>query len=483
VRQGIAGWLQWVVPPVVFAAVYLLLAGFGHEKAIIGAIFGMTVALWITELLPLAVTALLGISLLILVGGVKEKVAFSALGEQTIPLFIGSFLLAKAMELSGLGRRFAYSILSMRWANRSPSSLLLALGVVSVVISLLVSNTATTAMLLPIGLAILAALGEDHADSKYATAVMLMLTWGSSVAVGLPVGTPPTLLAFGQIPDTTGVRISFVDWMRFGMPITLATLGLSWGILWLLYGRGAPSTAGAADTASAAKLELGPMRPSEKAVLVAFAVALTLWIVPDLAGVILGTDHAVAEWAKERLTAAVAAIVAAALLFLLPARDRESGRALTWSEGAKIDWGVILLFAGGIALGQALFQSGLAKDLGEMGARLMGTKDVWTLTGLMVATSIVLSELASNTAAATVLIPVAIGLAQGAGVDPVPPALGAAIGSSFGFMLPVSTAPNAIVYSSGLVPSREMMKAGLLLDILSAATIWLLLRVFLPTTH
>jgi sodium-dependent dicarboxylate transporter 2/3/5 len=146
----------------------------------------------------------------------------------------------------------------------------------------------------------------------------------------------------------------------------------------------------------------------------------------------------------------------------------------------KIDWGVILLFGSGIALGQALFASGLAKDLGEAAARVSGAHSVWAITGLAIFTSIVLSELASNTAAATVMVPVAIGLSQGAGVNPIPAALGAALGASFGFMLPVSTAPNAIVYSSGLVPSKDMLKAGILLDTVGFVVIWAGLRVALP---
>jgi sodium-dependent dicarboxylate transporter 2/3/5 len=183
---------------------------------------------------------------------------------------------------------------------------------------------------------------------------------------------------------------------------------------------------------------------------------------------------------QSHLTAAVAAIAAATLLFVLPAKDRESGRALTWREGTRIDWGTILLFGGGIALGQAMFKSGLAKELGEIAARASGANSLWTITALCIVAAIILSELASNTAAATTLVPVAIGLAQGAHVSPIAPALGAAIGASFGFMLPVSTAPNAIVYSSGLVPAKDMMKSGILLDLVSAAVIWGCLRLILP---
>jgi sodium-dependent dicarboxylate transporter 2/3/5 len=479
-RSNVSASLRFLVPLAVFVLVYSLLGGLGHEKAIVGAIFAMTVALWITELLPLAVTALLSTSLLVLLGEMPEKDAYAAYGDPIIPLFIGSFLLAKAMDLSGLGQRFAYFILSKGWANRSPALLLLALGLVSCILSLLVSNTAVTAMMLPIGLATLSALKHRQEGSAYAIGVMLMLTWASSVAVGLPVGTPPNLIGISMIETATGTRISFVQWMTFGMPITVVTLLISWALIWLLYRRDAPATAEAGIAARSELKELGPMRSSERVVLLASCVAMLLWILPDSLEVILGKKHELTAWMQAHLTAAVAAMIAASLLFILPAKDRESNRALTWREGTRIDWGTILLFGGGIALGQAMFKSGLAKELGQIAATTSGANTLWTITALSIVASIVLSELASNTAAATTLVPVAIGLAEGAGVSPIAPALGAAIGASFGFMLPVSTAPNAIVYSSGLVPSKEMLKSGILLDILSAVVIWCCLRAVLP---
>ncbi len=479
-RSHIAASLRFLVPLAAFVIVYSLLGGLGHEKAIIGAIFAMTVALWITELLPLAVTALVSTSLLVLIGQIPEKDAYAAYGDPIIPLFIGSFLLAKAMDLTGLGQRFAYWILSKRWANKSPAMLMLALGLVSCILSLLVSNTAVTAMMLPIGLAALAALKHRQEGSAYAIGIMLMLTWSSSVAVGLPVGTPPNLIGIGMIESATGTRVSFVQWMAFAMPITFVTMLISWGLLWFMYRRDAPDTAPAGVAAREELLLLGKMKPSERVVLLAASLAMVLWILPDSLELILGKKHEITAWMQSHLTAAVAAIAAAALLFLLPAKDRESNRALTWREGTRIDWGTILLFGGGIALGQAMFKSGLAKELGLLAASASGANTLWTITALSIVAAIVLSELASNTAAATTLIPVAIGLAQGADVSPIAPALGAAIGASFGFMLPVSTAPNAIVYSSGLVPAKEMLRAGILLDILGAIVIWCCLRLILP---
>ncbi len=153
---------------------------------------------------------------------------------------------------------------------------------------------------------------------------------------------------------------------------------------------------------------------------------------------------------------------------------------MTWQSATKIEWGTILLFAGGLALGKAAFDSGLAKLVGESVAHTLGAKDMWTITALAVGLSIILSELASNTASANVMVPVAIAIANGAGVNPVPAALGAVIGSNLGFMLPISTAPNAVVYSTGLVPSAEMMRKGLVFDIVGFFVTMICLRIFLP---
>jgi len=461
-------------------AIYAALSGLGHEKAIVGAIFAFTVALWITEILPIAVTALFSSALLIFAAAIPEKEVLGAYGDPIIPLFIGSFILAKAMELTGLSDRFALFMLRQPWANRSPGALLFAMGLVSCLISLLVSNTATTAMMLPIGLSVLGTIGIREKTKPFAIAMMLMLTWSSSVAVGMPVGTPPNLIGIGLIEKATGERIGFVHWMAFGMPITFIVMGVCWALLRTLYGKEPPSTVNAASEASRRLAELGPMRASERVVLFAFVVALGLWIIPDSCEILFGKQSPITAWWQSRFPASVAALVAAAIVFLLPAADREQGRAIVWKEAASIDWGTILLFGAGIALGQALFSTGLAKELGEMAAAASGARTLLAVTCLCTAAAIILSELASNTAAATTMVPVAIGLAEGASVSPYAPALGAALGASFGFMLPVSTAPNAIVYSTGLVPSREMLKSGFLLDIVAFLVIVACLMTILP---
>lgn len=467
--------LRPVLPVLAGIGTWLLLGSFSPDQRIVGTIFAVTVALWMLELMPYAMTALLSTGALVLFAGVEEKKAFAAYGDPIIPLFIGSFILAKAMEESKLSDRIAWQILSRRWATGNSSQLLLALGGLTCLISLFVSNTATTAVFLPIGLSMLGAIKRAD-SSRYPVALMLMLTWGSSVAVGVPVGTPPNLIALSMIESEAGVRISFTQWMQFGMPITLAMVVGSWFVLQWKYGRPTLPTDDARELAQTNAAAMGKISIAERNTIIGFSVAMALWIVPDMSVVLLGEANVAAKWLQTHVTAAVAALVGAALLFLLPASTEHR---FTWRQASRIDWGTIILFGGGIALGQAMFGSGLAKELGELAASASGANSLWAITALCIAAAILLSELASNTAAATTLVPVAIGLAEGAGVSPIAPALGVALGASFGFMLPVSTAPNAIVYSSGLVPSREMLRSGILIDVVGFVVtlvgLWLIL--------
>lgn len=469
-------WVRFLAAPAAYALVWYLLAPYGDLQRTVGAIFAATVALWITEPLPHAMTALISTAALVLIAGVDEKKAFGAYGDPIIPLFIGSFILAKAMEVSGLSDRVAWLILTRKGATKSPSTLLFSLGALTCIISLFVSNTATTAMFLPIGISMLNSLNGDR--KKFSIGIMLMLTWGSSVAVGVPVGTPPNLIGIGLIESATGTRIGFGQWMAFAMPITVLLVVASWLVLKILYLKHAPSTRESREVAVTNLRELGPLKVGERNALIAFVIAFVMWVLPDLSSAILGSENPTAKFLLAHLPASVAALVAAATLFILPCNDGTS--RMTWRIATTIDWGTILLFGGGIALGQAMFSSGLAKNLGEAASHASGAGTLWTITALSIGAAILLSELASNTSAATTLVPVAIGLAEGAGVSPIPPALGVAIGASLGFMLPVSTAPNAIVYSSGLVPSREMMKAGILLDVIGFAITLLGLRLTLP---
>jgi sodium-dependent dicarboxylate transporter 2/3/5 len=225
---------------------------------------------------------------------------------------------------------------------------------------------------------------------------------------------------------------------------------------------------------------LGPWTRGQVNTLVAFGFAVALWMLPGGLAAFGLEDAPVSDWLEARMPEAVVAVVAALLLFVLPVRLREGEFTLSWAEAVKIDWGTILLFGGGLTLGTLMFETGVARAMGEAFAAQLGTSSLWGFTFTAIAVGIVMSETTSNTAAANMVIPVVIAIAQSTGINPVPPALGAALGASFGFMLPVSTPPNAIVYGSGLIPIPKMIRAGIIFDIFGLFIIWLGLRLMCP---
>jgi sodium-dependent dicarboxylate transporter 2/3/5 len=469
--------------PAAFAVVLALpLGGLSPEAQRLAAIFAWAVAYWTTETLPPGVTALMAAALAIVLGVAPARTVLAGYADPVIFLFLGSFVLAEAMRQSGLDRRLAASMLRRRWATRTPGRLLATVGVIACALSLWVSNTATTAMLLPIGVGLAGRLGppDDPGAPRFGLGLMLMLAWGSSVAVGIPVGSPPNLIAIGLVREMTDRRLTFFDWTAVAMPLTVAMLGLSWLILRWLYREPREPWAFAGADIQAGEWAPGPWSVAERCVAGVFAGAALGWMLPGAVAFVASPEAPAARWLDARLPESAVALGAAVLLFCLPAGLATGPPAAAWRRLATIDWGTILLFGGGLSLGRLMLETGLAAAAGRLIALLTGTESVWPLTALAVVSGVLLSELTSNTASASVLVPIVIALAQAEGLSPVPPALGAALGASFGFMLPISTPPNAIVYGSGLVPLREMIRAGALLDVAGAVLIWLGLRLLCP---
>lgn len=493
-----------VLAPAGFAIAWLTTGGLGAEGQALSAVLAAVVVLWVCETLPLPVTALVGAILCVLLGVASARQVFGYFADPIVFLFIGSFMLARAMSVHGVDRRIALTFLSIHWISDRPVRLLAGLGVVTAVLSMWVSNTATTAMMLPIALGLLGALHQAKATgggpagapaSPFGTGLMLMVAYAASIGgVGTPVGSPPNLIGIGLIRNSTGIEITFFTWMALAVPI-LAVMAAG---LFLLLHRLHPDTSPrSADEPSAPtsrdgvrsemrahvereKARLGPWTRGQINTLIAFGVAVTLWVLPGVLAALGQEGSAAGEWLRARMPEALVALLAAVLLFVLPVRLRTGEFTLTWSEAVKIDWGTILLFGGGLALGSLMFETGVAHAVGESLAGQIGASSLWRLTFAAIAVGILLSETTSNTAAANMVIPVVIAIAQAADVNPVPPALGACLGASFGFMLPVSTPPNAIVYGSGLVPIPQMMRAGILFDVLGLFIIWIGLRIMCP---
>jgi sodium-dependent dicarboxylate transporter 2/3/5 len=502
-----AAFEQWrraagvLLAPLAFALVYFLSGNLEPQGQTMAAILAAVVVLWICETLPLPVTALLGAVLCVALGVGSARQVFSYFADPSVFLFIGSFMLARAMAVHGLDRRIALSFLSIGWVSAAPARMLAGLGLVTAGLSMWVSNTATTAMMLPIALGILGALqsASSHGGTRsngqpwpFATGMMLMVAYAACIGgIGTPVGSPPNLIGIGMIRNSVGMEISFFKWMSISLPILIVMAMALFLLLHRLHpetphrtraARAGDSTLGSDMRAHVARerQRLGPWTRGQVNTLVAFGVAVVLWMLPGVFALLGLESSPVNRWLQARLPEAVVAVVAALLLFVLPVRLREGEFTLSWNEAVKIDWGTILLFGGGLTLGTLMFETGVAEAMGQAFAGQLGASSLWGFTFTAIAVGIVMSETTSNTAAANMVIPVVIAIAQAAGVNPVPPALGACLGASFGFMLPVSTPPNAIVYGSGLVPIPKMIRAGVLFDVMGLFIIWIGLRVMCP---
>jgi sodium-dependent dicarboxylate transporter 2/3/5 len=481
-EQG-AGWRGFVAGPAVALLLYLAPIPLSPSAHTLAAILGWVVLYWITEPIPLPVTALLGATLCVLAGLGSAKAVFASFAHPIIFLFIGSFFLAEAMAVQGVDRRFAVWILSLPWVGTSPSRILLAIGVVTAVISMWISNTAATALMLPIALGIIRTLetAQLRGLRSYRTGLLLMLSYAAAAGgVATMIGTPPNLIGIGMLAELAGKKISFLTWLGFGLPLALVMLVLCWAMLLWLNPAGAKSLPALHEHLKEQRRSLGAWTLGQINACVAFSVALVLWIGPGVLTAILGPQSAVSTWVDVHLPNEMVALLAAGLLFFLPTNLKTGEFTLSWKQATDISWGTILLFGGGLAFGDLMVKTGLSETIGHGLVHMIGFNSVWGLTAVTIVVATLVSELASNTAAASMLLPVVIAIAQTAGVSPVPPALGACLGASLGFALPVSTPPNAIVYGTGLIAMGSMIRRGILFDVLGAVLIWLTLRLLCP---
>ncbi len=478
--------------PLAFLILYLLpMKSLNPRAHILAAVIGWVIVWWITEPIPIPATALLGAALCVVTGVTGVKAALAPFSDPVIYLFLGSFIIARAMSVHGLDKRFAYGILSWRFVGSSSARILFFFGAITGLISMWISNTATTAMMMPIGLGIVSALADllsrqtgrpvDARRLRFATGIMLMAAYASSTGgIGTPVGTPPNLIGLAMLDKFAGVKIPFFHWMLFAIPLLMIMYAFLFIIMYLLHKPEVSRVKGSREFVRAEVEKLGPWTRGQKNALIAFLTAVALWVLPGFLALFLGTSSAVSRLYNERLPEAAAALLAALLLFLLPLDWPKRQFTLTWRQAVEIDWGTLLLFGGGLTLGDLMFQTQLAEQLGRGLLHFFGATSVWGLTLAGIYLAILVSETTSNTAAATMVVPILISVAQAAGVNPVPPAIGATIGASYAFMLPVSTPPNAIVYGSGLVPITRMLRAGSLLNLTGGMLIWGCLRVLLP---
>lgn len=471
--EGMRKRVGWYLAPVVLVVLWWIpLPGLTEPARHLFAIVGMALTLWMTEAIPLAATALLAPSLCVVAGLGSARDVFKPFADPVIFLFMGSFMMGEAMLKHGLNRRFAFTLLAMPWVGSSPARLYAAFAGITALISMWVSNAATTAMMLPIGLSILAELGARQGVANYratpfAAGLMLITAFAASVGgLATPIGTPPNLIGIGAIERLLGYKVTFFQWMRLGLPVAILLAGF---LVWR-FSRHCPVPAVSLATnrhwLETERASLGRWTRGQLNVVGVFLGAVALWILPGLIAALddQGSASPAYVWISAHAPESIIGLLAASALFFLPTNAQGQSFTLEWRDAAAIDWGTILLFAGGMSLGELMFSTGLAHWIGAGLATLFHSHSVVGLTVLFTGVGILVSETTTNTASATMVVPIAIAVSQAAGVDPLKPALATCLGCSMGFLLPVSTGPNAMAYGTGCIPLKTMMRHGLWLD-------------------
>ena len=447
--------------------------GVSVEAQRLAAVLALAVIFWITEAIPMAATALLAPALCIPLGVAKDKEVLAPFASPSIFLFIGSFFLAAAMRKHGLDRRMALWLLTRRGVLRSPLTLFAALGGMTALLSMWMSNVATTAVMIPIALGVLSTTPQLAARPRAQADIILLIAFAASVGgLGTPVGTPPNLIAIGFLRQLTGETVSFVDWMKLGVPLVVVLMVF---LLWLLRPRGLvfEDRRVMEENLAQQRAALGPLRAGERNAAVLFSLAIGLWLWPGAGELLMGQPTASGRWLNRYLPEETVGLLCGLMVFFLPVNLKEWRFTLTWKEAERIDWGTIFLFAGGLSLGTLIFNTGLAKAMGDSMSAWMGEPGLWALVAAGILVSLGLSEATSNTASANVMVPMMIAVAQAGNLPVIPVAMAVSLACSFGFMLPVSTAPNALAYGTGLVPLTRMMRAGIALDVAGAIAIFL----------
>ncbi|HKJ40992.1 MAG TPA: DASS family sodium-coupled anion symporter [Sunxiuqinia sp.] len=457
---------------------FLFILFFFHPKGLslqANAVLASTVWMaiwWITEAISIFATALLPIILFPLTGGLALTKTTASFGHRYIFLFLGGFLVAIAIEKWNLHKRIALSIINLIGTNIK--RIILGFMIATAFLSMWISNTATTVMMLPIGLAIVAQLklsfGEDGIDSKlFAKALMLAIAYSASIGgMATLIGTPPNLVLAGVVQQTYGVEITFSQWLLFGLPISCLLLFISWKYLTnFAFQFQQKELPGGKQEIRKLLRELGKIRFEEKIVLVVFVVTAVLWISRSLIQKIIPA-----------IDDTIIAMVAGLSLFLLPTKTKGK-RIIDWGDAVKVHWGVLLLFGGGMALAEGFKVSGLAVWIaGHL--TLLQSLTLLFLVAVLIASVNFLTEITSNLATTAMLLPIIASIALAIDVHPYLLMVSATIAASCAFMLPVATPPNAIVFGSGYLKIPDMVRTGIWMNLVSIVLLTIFVYFILP---
>lgn len=437
--------------PALALLVFWLLNTSEQDSAIAftAAITIWTAVWWIFEPIPIPATSLLPLALFPAVGVLTPTEVGAAYGSPLVLLLMGGFILSTAMERSGAHRRVALTMVNL-FGGSSSKRLVFGFMAAAALLSMWISNTATTLMLLPVAMAVL----EKAPDKKLAIPLLLGIAYASSIGgIGTPIGTPPNLVFQQVYAETVGSEIGFLTWMSWGVPVVLIFVPIT--ALWL--------TRGLDYQGSFILPAVGTWQSAERRVLIVFALTALAWVT---------RSQPFGGWSTflnvPGINDAGVAMLAVVVMFLVP--DGRGERLLNWESAAKIPWGMLILFGGGIAIAKAFVASGLSQQLGIWLTQL-ATLDLFLLILAICLTITFMTEITSNTATTTLMLPILAAAALAAEIPPEVLMVPAAMSASCAFMLPVATAPNTIMFSTGAFPIRTMVKEGLALNLIGALLI------------
>lgn len=470
------GPLNLLIGPLVFLITIFSPLDFpelGPEAKTFLAIFLWVAIQWLLTDVPMFMTGIMGVALATLMGVTTAAEGLAPFSNPIIFLFLGGFLLARAMEELGFDKKLSMRIITHPYVRGSFKKTFVAILIITAIFSMWISNTATTAMMLPIILGLLRSLEIKDAHTK--SSLLIAMAYAATIGgLGTPIGSPPNVIAVGMLDELAGIKISFLQWMMMGIP--LATLTLM--ILIIRVFKKIPKEVldMPIDTDSLKSLYSSKLSLSETIVIVTFLVTVSLWFLPSIA-LMIAPNASFTIWAQAHLDPAIIVMLTVTPLFFLPFY---TGKKILTSDSLKnIDWSALLLFGSGLSLGGLLFKTGLAGLAGEfLVSTLAGDAFFWAMIGVIAAT-VFFTEFTSNTASANILLPIIIAATIQMGISPHGPALMVALSCNLAFMLPVATPPNAIVFGSGEVKFQDMLRWGITMNFIGIILIGLTLRIFL----
>ena len=464
-----------ILGPILFLIFYNLpITIINPEADKIIAIAIWMISWWITEAVSISVTALIPLTIFPLLGIMEMKEVATSYGSPIVFLFFGGFVMALALEKVNLHRRIALNIIKL--TGTSPNRVILGFMIATAFLSMWISNTATTVVMLPIALSVIDLLINDKdgftaGDKNFALSIMLGIAYAANVGgIATIIGTPPNTVIVGFLETEYGIQISFLDWMMVGFPFSCVMIALVYFVLvkWV-YPNGLKEFDSSTNIIEEELKKLGKINKQEARVLIVFAITIFLWIT---------RTYINAEVSFIKLSDAGISMLAALALFSIPFNLKQGEFTLDWKDTVRLPWGILILFGGGLALASGLSSAGVIDYIGQIVRE--SNLNTFLIVSLLIIIMLFMTELMSNVALVAIFAPVVAGIALGLDLEIIHILAPVAMAASCAFMLPMATPPNAIVFASGHIKVHEMVKAGVILNVISVLLLILLAFTVIP---